>query len=328
MRGAIPFLIAGVLALTAACGGDDAEPSSEPTAEPTAEPTTGNSDATTGESTDSVAAPLPGEIFSEACEDEPDPADYPEDRVPPALRPCTLPTELVVTEVKPGSGHEATAGDTVIVDYTGMRSEDGFVFDTSYMRNMPIDFVLGTGGVIQGWDQGFLGAQAGQVLKLDIPTELAYGDNPPGSDIRPGDALTFVAEVRAIVPATTVEDAPLDVAVEPSIGATEVTTVDVTVGEGAPLTDGQTAIVHMLLVRGDNEVVLFNTWERNDPIQIVMDVGYPLPGIFEGIQGMNVGGMRVISMPPDMAFGPEGETSLGLPAATDLIVVAEVVGAY
>ena len=328
MRGAIPFLIAGVLTLTAACGGDDTEPASEPTAEPTAEPTTGNSDATTGESTDSVAAPLPGEIFSEACEDEPDPADYPEDRVPPALRPCTLPTELVVTEVKPGSGHEATAGDTVIVDYTGMRSEDGFVFDTSYMRNMPIDFVLGTGGVIQGWDQGFLGAQAGQTLKLDIPTELAYGDNPPTSDIRPGDALTFVAEVRAIVPATTLEDAPLDVAVEPSIGATEVTTVDVTVGEGAPLTDGQTAIVHMLLVRGDNEVVLFNTWERNDPIQIVMDVGYTLPGIFEGIQGMNVGGMRVISMPPDMAFGPEGETSLGLPAATDLIVVAEVVGAY
>lgn len=327
MRGSTSLLIAGLLVLTAACGDDDTEPAAEPTGDTASATGTASGDATDTATGD--AAPVPGEIYSELCEDEPDPAGYLEGRVPPAIRPCELPTELVVTTIREGAGREAAAGDTVIVDYTGLRSEDGLVFDSSYVRGMPIDFVLGQGGVIQGWEQGFAGTQAGQLLKIDIPAELGYGDNPPaGGDIRAGDALTFVAEVRAVVPATTGEDAPLDLQIEPSIGATEVTTTDVTVGDGPPLDEGQTAIVHLLLVRGDNEVVLFNTWERNDPIQIVMDQGYTLPGIFEGIQGMNVGGVRVIAMPPDMAFGPEGDTSLGLPAATDLIVVAEVVGAY
>lgn len=320
MRGTTACLVAGLLVLTAACGDDDTGPAAPP---PTDETATASADETNGEST-----PTPGEVFSELCEDEPDPANYVEGHVPPAIRPCELPTELVVTTIRDGSGREAVAGDTLMVDYTGIRSEDGLVFDSSYLRGRPIDFVVGQGGVIQGWDQGFLGAQAGQLVKLDIPAELAYGDNPPGGDIRAGDALTFIAEVRAVVPASTAADAPLDVVTEPSIGATELTTTDVTVGEGPPLEDGQTAIVHMLLVRGDNQVVLFNTWERNDPIQIVMDQGYTLPGVFEGIQGMNVGGVRAIAMPPDLAFGPEGEPSLGLPPATDLIVVAEVVGAF
>ena len=81
-------------------------------------------------------------------------------------------------------------------------------------------------------------------------------------------------------------------------------------------------------MRGDNEVVIFNTWERDDPLQIIMEEGQTLPGIFEGLQDATVGSLRVMAMPPAMAFGESGEPGLGLPAGTDLIVVAEIVGVY
>ncbi len=84
----------------------------------------------------------------------------------------------------------------------------------------------------------------------------------------------------------------------------------------------------MLLVRGDNLKVLLDTWQRKDPLQLVMAEGQGLPGLIEGLQGARVGGTRVLTLPPDLAFGPQGDPGLGLPAGTDLIVVAEVVGTY
>ena len=94
------------------------------------------------------------------------------------------------------------------------------------------------------------------------------------------------------------------------------------------MTPGSVAVVHALLVRGDNLTVLLDTWERSDPLQIVMSDGQSLPGILTGLQGARVGTTRIITMPPDQAFGDAGEASLGLPAGVDLIVVAEVVGVY
>ena len=84
----------------------------------------------------------------------------------------------------------------------------------------------------------------------------------------------------------------------------------------------------MLLVRGDNLKVLLDTWKRSDPLQVVVAEGQSLPGLIEGIQGARVGGTRVLTLPPDLAFGPDGEPGLGLPAGQDLIVVAEVFGVY
>ena len=139
--------------------------------------------------------------------------------------------------------------------------------------------------------------------RLDVPSDLAYGETPPGDVIQPGDALSYVIEVRVVVPLVTADDAPLDLQIEPSVGALEVTTEDLEVGDGATVELGKTAVVHMLLVRGDNEVVLFNSWERNDPLQIIMQDGATLPGILEGLQGATVGTLRVITVPPDDGFG-------------------------
>lgn len=228
----------------------------------------------------STTAPMPKTSLTE-CEDVPDPADYPVGSIPQAIRPCTSPTELTVQTIRQGVGREASAGDTLIVDYTGVRSATGEMFDSSYLRVIPLDFVLGRGGVIAGWDQGLAGTRPGQVVKLDIPGELAYDDNPPSDDIEPGDALTFVVEVRAVVPPVTAADAPLDLLVTPSTGATTLGIVDVTVGDGATVAPGDTAVLHMLLVRGDNLKVLLDTWKRSDPLQVVVAEGQSLPGLIE-----------------------------------------------
>ena len=309
----VAFLAAALVA-GSACGasGDDADDAGA---------------TTVATSAGSTTVPMPKTSLTE-CEDLPDPADYPEASIPQALRPCAPPTELTVQTIHPGVGRAAAAGDTLIVDYTGVRSATGEMFDSSYLRGIPLNFVLGRGGVIAGWDQGLAGTQAGQVVKLDVPGELAYGDNPPSDDIQPGDALTFMVEVRAVVPPVTAADAPLDLLTTPSTGATTLGIVDVTVGDGATVEKGDTAVVHMLLVRGDNLAVLLDTWKSSDPLQIVVADDQSLPGLIEGIQGARVGGTRVLTLPPDLAFGPNGDPTLGLPAGRDLIIVAQVVGVY
>lgn len=265
-------------------------------------------------------------ISPEQCAQPGDVVDLVDGAIPQAVRPCLLPTTLVIQDLHPGSGRAAAAGDTIYVDYTGIRSADGVTFDSSYARDQPIDFPLGRGGVIEGWDEGLLGAQAGTVRRLDIPAELAYGDAPPAGEIRPGDALTFILEVRAVIPPVTPDQAPLQIDIQPSIEATDVTFVDVTVGTGATVAQGDTALVRLLLVRGDNAAVLYNTWDRNELVPVPIGADSPIPGLGKGLEGAQVGSLRVISMPPTLAFGEAGDTQLGLPPGTDLIIVVEVVG--
>ncbi len=105
---------------------------------------------------------------------------------------------LVVDEVKPGEGALATKGKTVSVHYTG-RLTDGTKFDSSYDRGQPIDFPLGGGVVIKGWDQGIEGMKVGGKRKLTIPPDLAYGARgTPGGPIPPNATLVFDVELVGV----------------------------------------------------------------------------------------------------------------------------------
>lgn len=238
------------------------------------------------------------------------------------------PTELLITDIETGIGREATPGDSVWVDYVGVITLTGELFDTSLARGQALNFTVGAGQVIQGWDDGLLGATPGTKRRLDIPADLAYGDNPPGDPIKAGDALTFIVDVRAVVPPTRAEDAPLDIDTAPSDGALELSIEDFVEGDGHTAVTGDTVLAHLLLARGDNRVTLFNTWDRGEPLEILLEDGYTLPGLQQGITGMSVGGTRILKMPPDLAFGPDGEPGLGLPAGRDLIAIVELVGAW
>lgn len=93
-----------------------------------------------------------------------------------------------------GSGNHPAVGDNVKVHYRGMLL-DGTVFDSSYQRNEPIDFALGKGQVIPGWDEGIALLNKGAAAKLVIPSALAYGSAGAGGVIPPNATLIFEVEL-------------------------------------------------------------------------------------------------------------------------------------
>jgi peptidylprolyl isomerase len=105
------------------------------------------------------------------------------------------PTDLEVIEVNEGDGTEATAGSTVSVHYVGVAHSTGEEFDASYNRGAPLDFRLGVGQVISGWDQGVQGMKVGGRRRLVIPPHLGYGDRGAGGVIKPGETLIFVVDL-------------------------------------------------------------------------------------------------------------------------------------
>lgn len=102
---------------------------------------------------------------------------------------------LEIQELVIGDGDEAKAGRTVDVHYTGWLI-DGSKFDSSHDRGEPFSFRLGTGAVIQGWDEGVAGMRVGGKRKLRIPPALAYGSRGAGGVI-PGEA-TLLFEVELV----------------------------------------------------------------------------------------------------------------------------------
>jgi peptidylprolyl isomerase len=103
------------------------------------------------------------------------------------------PTELKSTTLIAGTGPAVAAGQTISVNYVGVKYATGEEFDSSWSRNQPASFPIGTGNVIEGWDKGLVGVTVGSRVQLDIPAAMAYGENP--TDGRPGGALRFVVDV-------------------------------------------------------------------------------------------------------------------------------------
>ena len=108
---------------------------------------------------------------------------------------------LVKIDTVVGTGAEATVGSKVYMHYTGWVykpmavKQHGRKFDSSLDRGEPLDFVLGTGRVIKGWDQGIVGMKVGGKRTLIIPSYLAYGSRGAGDIIKPGADLIFDVEL-------------------------------------------------------------------------------------------------------------------------------------
>jgi FKBP-type peptidyl-prolyl cis-trans isomerase FkpA len=113
-------------------------------------------------------------------------------------------TQLGITDIKVGSGAEATTGKTVSVHYTGWLYDEsipnhhGTRFDSSRDRGTPFEFTLGAGQVIPGWDQGVAGMKVGGQRTLLIPASLGYGERGADGVIPPNAALLFDVELLGV----------------------------------------------------------------------------------------------------------------------------------
>ncbi|WP_405225826.1 peptidylprolyl isomerase [Dokdonia sp. Asnod1-B02] len=99
--------------------------------------------------------------------------------------------------IQKGTGAKAEKGKTVSVHYKGALP-DGTVFDSSFKRNQPIDFQLGVGQVIPGWDEGISLLNVGDKARLVIPSDLGYGSAGAGGVIPPNATLVFDVELVAV----------------------------------------------------------------------------------------------------------------------------------
>jgi peptidyl-prolyl cis-trans isomerase A (cyclophilin A) len=99
--------------------------------------------------------------------------------------------------IQKGEGKQAQAGKTVSVHYEGSL-ENGKVFDSSYPRKKPIEFKLGQGQVIEGWDEGIQLLRVGDKARFVIPSDLGYGSRGAGGAIPPNATLIFDVELMDV----------------------------------------------------------------------------------------------------------------------------------
>ena len=302
-----------VVAVLSACGGEEAteEPPPPATEAPTA----------TTQAEETAPEPTATEAVSEEENTEKEMADSENDAADEAGMTTDSGLQYVILEE--GDGASPKPGDVVSVHYAGSL-EDGTEFDNSYKRGEPIQFALGTGQVIPGWDEGIALLKVGDKARLTIPSELAYGENGAGAVIPPNATLIFEVELMGIqegAPAAPIEYSEDDLT-ETESGLKY---YDIEEGTGATPENGQPVTAHYTGWLEDG-TKFDSSLDRGQPFQFVVGVGQVIPGWDEGIGTMKVGGKRLLVIPSDLAYGEAGAGGVIPPNAT-LIFEVELLAA-
>ena len=219
-----------------------------------------------------------------------------------------------------GKGDVPTKGDILVVHYTG-KLEDGTVFDSSVKRNQPIEFPIGTGRVIKGWDEGLLTMKVGGKRQLIIPPELGYGARGAGGVIPPNATLFFDVEL--------IEIKPLFVDTDFSLPGKEVNydsglkTIIHIEGTGEMPSVGDEIVVHYKGLLADG-TEFDSSHSRGTPFTFVVGQGRVIKGWDEALLKMKVGEKRTLIIPPELGYGERG-AGAAIPPNSTLIFEVELI---
>ncbi|MBE2220307.1 MAG: FKBP-type peptidyl-prolyl cis-trans isomerase [Anaerolineae bacterium] len=237
----------------------------------------------------------------------------------------TTESGLQYIEIEPGTGTQAKAGDLVAVHYVGTMA-DGTEFDNSLNRGQPIEFVLGKGMVIPGWDEGVALMKEGGKATLVIPPELAYGSRGAGGVI-PGNAtLTFDVELVSVQEGPPgAPKAPTAVAESDyTVTASGLKYFDLVEGSGKSPVPGSNVIVHYTGWLTDG-TKFDSSLDRGQPFVFPLGQRRVIAGWDEGVATMKPGGVRQLVIPPTLGYGERGAGGVIPPNAT-LIFEVELLG--
>lgn len=215
---------------------------------------------------------------------------------------------------------KAAKGDKVKVHYTGYLS-DGKIFDSSVERGEPIEFPLGKGMVIKGWEEGIALLCPGDKARLIIPYALAYGESgrPP---IIPAKAdLTFDVELVAVTP--TVKPAVYDIAgKDVNETSSGLKYIIVEKGMGKVAQNGSRVKVHYTGYFENGEI-FDSSVERAQPFEFTLGAGNVIKGWDEGVALMKAGDKFRLIIPYTLAYGENGYGPI--PAKATLVFDVELI---
>ena len=254
------------------------------------------------------------------------------------------PSDMVVKTITKGKGPVVEAGETIVVNYAGVRWENGETFDSSFDRGSPAGFGIGVGAVIPGWDSGLVGLKAGTRVLMVLPPDEAYGDQTPGEPIQAGDTLVFVVDVLGShsgeetakgEPAPTEDDSLPYVSITPKAPeiiipagspSKQLITIPVVVGSGPKVQKGDTVVVQYKGVLWRNGKEFDASWGRGQPFVTAIGQGAVIPAWDKGLVGQTVGSRVMLVVPPKDGYGDAGSGQI---KGTDTMVFAvDILGAY
>lgn len=206
-----------------------------------------------------------------------------------------------INTMKEGKGEAIKAGQLIQVHYRGWLL-DSTLFDDSYERGEPLEFTLGAGQVIPGWDRGLEGMKVGEIRRLGIPFELAYGDRSLGLIPPKSDLLFEVELVHAELPLA--PDTLLsNVGTQPwKLFTDGIFFIDEKKGTGLTLTAGMRAKIHYTgwLLQGKK---FSSSKDLGKPMDIILGTGKLIKGFEVGLEGLKPGAVRWLKISPFMAYG-------------------------
>lgn len=226
--------------------------------------------------------------------------------------------------LQPGTGEACPSNGRVKVHYTGWLT-DSTRFDSSRDRGQPLEFSLGAGMVIKGWDEGIAGMKVGEVRKLIIPPEFGYGNRAIGP-IPANSTLIFEVELLDFQKGMEPDSFPSQWKTFPwKEKVPGVLVFDQKSGQGQKARPGSHVKVHYTgWLMGGTQTS--SSKISNQPLDVVLGAGKLISGWDRGLEGAQSGSVRYLRLDPSMAY--EDKALPRIPPNSELMFRLEVLEVY